>query len=502
MTRSHQRLESALQLNQMSYISWLFKVLLQFLTNSKAITQDNWADAFRFQWSLRAIPAVQPLLGTEEDPIPWESLNILEKRVNPAGWDRQGNTYWLFDDNRMWIQRVPPKAASKAKSKPPTKKQKTAKKASKPPPRPRPAGRRSSRLSGSYDAVPESEKAEEVFDSDSELSQPPEDASEWIDFETICITKSEWIAFCERFATSKHPDERSLYNYISKEVLPKILEVIQSEEKKAALEAALSNRKRSSRIALRDSEREQREREEMELREQRARAQAALQAERERAAREEAEAAARRTREDRMRERQERILIRERMLAKRQEAWQRSEEGSAKDAGISEPSAPIEINKSAEQSDKTDVSHAVPPSAPQELPADGPPRAEQLSDATPVPEPGPHLATSGLGISHFSSMPTSMNGPNMIQTAPESQGVSQPKDSFVPPMPSYTFAPTSPQNKSPRGSFPLRTQLLGSPLSRSVELTEKPAHLSVGNSIHDSDSSPALRESPAQPPPT
>ncbi|CCU97423.1 unnamed protein product [Malassezia sympodialis ATCC 42132] len=63
----------------MGYISWLFKILLQFLTNSKTITQDNWADAFRSQWSIRAIPTVQPLLGTEEEPIAWESLDILEK---------------------------------------------------------------------------------------------------------------------------------------------------------------------------------------------------------------------------------------------------------------------------------------------------------------------------------------------------------------------------------------------------------------------------------------
>lgn len=24
------------------------------------------------------------------------------------GWDKSGNTYWLFDDNRLWIQRTPP----------------------------------------------------------------------------------------------------------------------------------------------------------------------------------------------------------------------------------------------------------------------------------------------------------------------------------------------------------------------------------------------------------
>lgn len=414
----------------------------------------------------------------------------------------------------MWIQRVPPKAVSKARSKPPSKKQKTAKKASKLPSRPRSASRRSSRLNGAYDQASESEntttafKAEDVFGSDSELSQPPEEASEWIEFETICITKSEWIDFCERFATSKHPDERSLYNYISKEVLPKILEVIQSEEKKAALEAALSNRKRSSRIALRDSEREQREREEMELREQRVRAQAALQAEKERMAREEAEAATRRTREDRMRERQERILIRERMLAKRQEAWRRSEEGPVKVAEKSEPSTPLESGadvtsypEETEHSDNTNM-YQGPPSEPQKTSASDLQGIEKPFDATPVSETGPHPTTMGPGVSSFSSMSTTGHGPKMTHCIPEAEVVSTPKDSFASYMPTHSFVPTSPQNRSPRGSFPLRTQLLRSPLSQAVEPMEMPAHMSLGNSILDSDSSRALRGSPTMPPPS
>ena len=101
--------------------------------------------------------------------------------------------------------------------------------------------------------------------------------------------------------------------------------MIHAEEKKAALEAALSKRKRSSRIALRDSEREQREREEAELRALKERAAAALKAERDHQAREEAESQARKSREDRLRERGERLLARERMINERQK---RAEERS------------------------------------------------------------------------------------------------------------------------------------------------------------------------------
>ena len=192
------------------------------------------------------------------------------------------------------------------------------------PPPPPPAGRRSSRLSS---IKKDSIGPQDLFDSDSELSPPPDDDDDtsdtkdahepWFEFETICITRHEWQAFVDRFAKSKHPDERNMYNYISKEILPPILEVIHAEEKRLAIEAALSNRKRSSRIALRDSEREQREREEAELREQKARAAAAVQAERERVMREAVEQQTQKSREDRLRERSERLLARERMIHER-----------------------------------------------------------------------------------------------------------------------------------------------------------------------------------------
>ena len=225
------------------------------------------------------------------------------QRVDPAGWDRENNTYWLFDDNRLWIQRVPPRP--KKKRRPPPKKAAPAKRRA-------PPGRRSSRLGASEVVRPE-----DVFDTDSELSAPSDEEPEWVEFETICITRPEWEAFAEQFAQSKHPDERALHRYVHDAVLPRVVEAIAEEERKRALELALSNRKRSSRLAMKESEREERERELAQLEEQRQREREAAAAERARREREQAEFEAKHSREMRLREREERIMMRERSMLER-----------------------------------------------------------------------------------------------------------------------------------------------------------------------------------------
>lgn len=154
-----------------------------------------------------------------------------------------------------------------------------------------------------------------------EKEQPvkEEEEEEWIEFETIAVTKQEWEAISLQFAKSKHPDEKSLHQLIKQEVLPKVMADLEEAEKQRALEAAMANRKRSSRIALKESEREEKERDrvarlKMEERMATIRAEEAQQV-----AKEKEEKNLARVREERLREREERMLARERELIEKAE---------------------------------------------------------------------------------------------------------------------------------------------------------------------------------------
>ncbi|WFD30929.1 DNA-directed RNA polymerase [Malassezia sp. CBS 17886] len=379
-----QRLEAALGLAHADDVFDIVCTLLRFLTHERSISAANWEGHLRWQWNVRHDS--DAVLGTPEQPVGWPSLALADRvrvlhalcewqleyperlrrlvssdedavswRVNPAGWDREGNTYWLFDagivlvytNNRLWIQRPAPRRAKKRPALPARRQRKAAKPSRPQKPAPR-AGRRSARLSnGAEEPAKAPIRPEDVFGSDSELSQlsadedaadggavgrdgahqggtyenaPNEDgdASKWVEFETICISRDQWVAFAERFADSKHPDEKSLHQYIAKEVLPRVLEVFAAVERKAVLEQALSNRKRSSRIAMKESEREEHSRELAQITAQRAQAAAALAAENERQMRDAAESVARQSRGDRLREREERLFARERERGERQ----------------------------------------------------------------------------------------------------------------------------------------------------------------------------------------
>lgn len=282
--------------------------------------------------------------------------------------------------------------------------------------------------------------------------------AEWIEYETICVTRADWESFATRFANSRHPDERSLYKYVHGEVLPRVVEAINEEESRLAMERAMTNRKRSSRIALRESEREERERIESEARAKIARERAEQAAAQEKAEREAAEYNAKHTRELRLREREERLREREERL--------RARRGS--------PMA-IEHGENAENEKQEAQVSAYPP--------------DHVSASAPAPAPAPPALPTNPP--HFSSAVLPVN-----PSSPDNQGSATPPSNTpapiakppvhlsppapVPPASAQPALVTSPRKMPPTGSFPIRTHIAPSPLSRVCEPSDEPSEFSLG----------------------
>ncbi|KAI0084113.1 hypothetical protein BDY19DRAFT_997962 [Irpex rosettiformis] len=85
-------------------------------------------------------------------------------------------------------------------------------------------------------------------------TEVPEGFVEW---ETICVTLPEWEAISERFANATHYLEKALYKALSQTIVPVVVTELRDIERKRKIEEAVVHRKRSSRIALKESEKEQ-----------------------------------------------------------------------------------------------------------------------------------------------------------------------------------------------------------------------------------------------------
>ncbi|KAH9178342.1 hypothetical protein EDB89DRAFT_2064118 [Lactarius sanguifluus] len=84
--------------------------------------------------------------------------------------------------------------------------------------------------------------------------RPPDNFIEW---ETICVTLYEWEHICERFEGATHYAEKALYKLLSQEIVPAIIAELREIHRKRHLEEAVSQRKRSSRLAVKENEKEE-----------------------------------------------------------------------------------------------------------------------------------------------------------------------------------------------------------------------------------------------------
>ncbi|KAF7330390.1 DALR-1 domain-containing protein [Mycena venus] len=100
----------------------------------------------------------------------------------------------------------------------------------------------------------ESGDEDEAAENREQEGQPVEDFVEW---ETICVTLSDWEHIAERFERGSHYTEKALYKALAKEIVPVITEELREIERKRRLEEAIVHRKRSSRIANKEQEKEE-----------------------------------------------------------------------------------------------------------------------------------------------------------------------------------------------------------------------------------------------------
>lgn len=105
------------------------------------------------------------------------------------------------------------------------------------------------------DDVVEEPSAQEVSTEDAVVGlKLPEDLVEW---ETICVTLHEWEHIAEHFENATHYLEKALYKMLSQNIVPLIVTELKEAERRQKMEEAIVHRKRSSRIAIKESEKEQ-----------------------------------------------------------------------------------------------------------------------------------------------------------------------------------------------------------------------------------------------------
>ncbi|OCH94876.1 hypothetical protein OBBRIDRAFT_884431 [Obba rivulosa] len=90
-----------------------------------------------------------------------------------------------------------------------------------------------------------------------EAPEPPALPEDLVEWEAICVTLSEWEHIAERFEKATHYLEKALHKMLSQNIVPPIVAELREAERRRRLEEAIVHRKRSSRIALKESEKEE-----------------------------------------------------------------------------------------------------------------------------------------------------------------------------------------------------------------------------------------------------
>ncbi|KAI5776763.1 hypothetical protein EDC01DRAFT_624908 [Geopyxis carbonaria] len=162
-----------------------------------------------YQMSLWALAHPEQLRDKMKDCGEKEQLTW---RIEPCGFDRMGNKYYILDDNRLYKQAVLPehdhpifKLAKRSNTR--------------------------SRMTNT------------AINIQNDLRSSVADG-----WSCLCVTPDEWIEFAERLKGTKSFDEKALHKYIEEDVIPVIQSIWAKKIKRQSLENAMANRKRSSRL--------------------------------------------------------------------------------------------------------------------------------------------------------------------------------------------------------------------------------------------------------------
>ncbi|KAK0276166.1 hypothetical protein LTR54_015330 [Friedmanniomyces endolithicus] len=285
-------------------------------------------------WTLGNVQRIRDMMPQEEDCLNW--------RMEPLGWDRNDNTYFVLDDNRLYRRAdipvrplTPPPVKSKAKSKV-TKSSKS-----------RPSRSSKRRKTEEMEDVEQTEEMdldaaagaqdETVITNGDHLDSEEHSGYGFTDrtWSLIAISLEEYDEFLSTIFRSHDPNEKQLHKRISDDVRPiieKREEALRQKQLKKLREMEnvqkIATAKRSTRLAGKaEKEKEDRERREAEETKDRDLKMAHDEEDRQRRV-EEGHDSRRQTREQRLKEREVKRILHEEELAKLQEAEDRAASAS------------------------------------------------------------------------------------------------------------------------------------------------------------------------------
>ncbi|KAL2423402.1 hypothetical protein ABEF95_008175 [Exophiala dermatitidis] len=340
--------------------------LLKWISSHRGLNYDIWDEYTRRQYLAKA-PHLNPY-GDEEQPKRFRDFDIFTKirvlhqltvwtfwnpdrirekmpehprevdqtewRIEEFGYDRHDRQYYLLDDNRFYRRTDPPlPAAPKAKPKANSKKAIAAR-------------RRESKRLKLESQTPDVEDQQDHNNHNTQATEDKKQESWEVDtfggykWECIAITLSEYQELCESLKKSKDPNEKALRDRLIEEVIPVIEAAeekqrrkIERRERELMMMEKMVGAKRSSRLADKQ-ERERREAEQAEAERKRQEELAAARREQARQEKMERERQYRMmTREQRIKDREYKRLLKEEELARDSLEQKRIEEGQIRGSG-------------------------------------------------------------------------------------------------------------------------------------------------------------------------